>query len=70
MSVEIEAGKSWMCRLGHHHYVVKSDDNPENPNASHLECALCSKNKDMTTPEKYTPLNGEYMGGGGIGSGH
>ena len=70
MADEVKTGKSWMCRLGHHHYHVESDANPENPTASHLECDECSKSKDIASPGKFTPLGGDYMGGGGIGSGH
>ena len=69
MSV-IEPAKSWTCRLGRHHYCMCSDDNPEKPAASHLECSRCSKTKDITSPSRYTPLDKTYMGGGGIGSGY
>jgi hypothetical protein len=70
MSEEVKMGPSWMCRLGHHHYHVESDGNPENPTASHLECDECAKNKDIRSPGKYTPLDPHYLGGRGIGNGH
>ncbi len=64
MSVEMKSVKFWKCRLGRHRYKLITDDNPENRSSSHLECSRCLKFKEI---KEYSPSNGQYLAGGGIG---
>ena len=51
----------WRCHLGHHHYLVQQDDNPEMRGQSYLECSRCGKKKD---PPSYGPMSPGALGGG------
>jgi hypothetical protein len=61
MSAATKPGKSWMCALGRHHYVVRNDANPENQAGRHLECTKCAKVKDRN---EYTKTRGDHLSGG------
>jgi hypothetical protein len=64
MSIEMNSIKFWKCRIGRHRYRLVTDDNPENRRSSHLECTRCLKFKEI---KEYTPSDGKYLTGGGIG---
>ena len=59
MTNSVDAHADWRCHLGHHHYLVRQDDNPEMRGQSYLECSRCGKKKD---PPSYGPMP---PGGGG-----
>ena len=61
MTNSVDAHADWRCHLGHHHYLVRQDDNPEMRGQSYLECSRCGKKKD---PPSYGVMPPGAVGGG------
>ena len=61
MTNSVDAHADWRCHLGHHHFLVRQDDNPEMRGQSYLECSRCGKKKD---PPAYGPMPPGAVGGG------
>ena len=46
MTNSVDAHADWRCHLGHHHYLVRQDDNPEMRGRTYERCARCDKPRD------------------------
>ncbi len=64
MTSNLKSAKYWKCHLGRHQYQLVGDQNPENLRSMHLECARCLKIKEI---KEYTPSDGKWLSGGGLG---
>ena len=52
--------KDWRCKMGRHHYVQVTDDNPEMRGRSHQECSRCGHARDKNEYQPGNPgLGGE-----------
>jgi hypothetical protein len=47
--------KDWRCRMGRHHYVEVSDDNPEARGRTHQECTRCGHVNDKNEYQAGNP---------------